>query len=150
MVHYSSSIVSRKWYFQKTAKMSTAGYRIVKVHGFHTTMSGIKKNTKKPQTHTPTPQLLKTIRQSKKKNLQKAKFCLSLALLSRELTILVSNVWQTRMELGHVPCCIPWAFKFPVVFFVLSIWSPCLSAAQYLPGALGRTAACNKSCLKMR
>jgi len=36
------------------------------------------------------------------------------------------------------------------MFSVLLIWSPCLSAAQYLPGALGRMAACNKICLKLR
>jgi len=98
--HYSSSVISGNWYFQKTTKISTAGCCIVKEHRFHTSISGIKK----PQNTRP-PQLLKAIKQSRK--LQKAQFCLSLALLSRELTILVSNVCQTRRELGRVPRCIP-------------------------------------------
>lgn len=67
-MHYSSSIVSRSWYFQKTTKMSTARYCIVKEHGFHTTVSGIKKQNKTQPCHPTTSK--KNIEQSKE--LQKA------------------------------------------------------------------------------
>lgn len=55
-VHYSSSTVSRNWYFQKTNKMSTAEYCIVKEHGFHTTIAGIReKKPHKPHKDNPPP-----------------------------------------------------------------------------------------------
>lgn len=74
-------------------KVLTVGHCIFKQRGFHSAVSGVK--TKPSRTQPPTPQLLKTIRQSKTKPL-KAQFCLSLALPNRELTILVSDKEGTR------------------------------------------------------